>query len=138
MPVNYRRASCILSYTKPPARWLGVSLFNKMTREAGLDPHHRPVTLADRSSIFARARHILLRLLVLPIDLYSILVSPLLLGHYGPACRFEPHCSAYARAAILQHGPLRGLPIALRRLLRCRPGGGRGFDPLPPERSVRA
>jgi uncharacterized protein len=109
-----------------------------MTREAVLHPCNRPVTLADRSAVFARTRQILLRVLVLPIDLYSLAISPLLFGHYGPACRFEPHCSAYARAAILRHGPLRGLPIALRRLLRCRPGGGYGFDPLPPERSVRA
>jgi hypothetical protein len=67
-----------------------------------------------------------------------MIVSPLLLGHYGAACRFDPHCSAYARAAILRDGPLRGLRLALGRILRCRPGGGFGYDPLPPERSVRA
>ncbi|HUN58360.1 MAG TPA: membrane protein insertion efficiency factor YidD [Candidatus Binataceae bacterium] len=83
-------------------------------------------------------RSLFRRLLVLPIDLYSLMISPLLIGHYGPACRFDPPCSAYARAAILRDGFLRGLQLALGRLLRCRPGGAYGFDPLPPARSGHA
>ena len=53
--------------------------------------------------------------------------SPLLGGH----CRFEPSCSCYARDAIELHGPWRGGLLAIRRICRCRPGGGAGFDPVP-------
>ena len=54
----------------------------------------------------------------------------------GPAlprgsCRFEPSCSYYAYAAIERHGVLRGLYLAARRLARCQPFGGSGYDPVP-------
>ena len=62
---------------------------------------------------------------------YRILISPLLLVLIGPACRFEPTCSAYAAEAFAVHGPIRGFPLAMRRLARCRPGGGFGIDPVP-------
>ena len=48
-----------------------------------------------------------------------------------PACRFTPTCSEYARQAIIKHGPVRGLWLAVRRLLRCHPWGGSGYDPVP-------
>jgi putative membrane protein insertion efficiency factor len=56
-----------------------------------------------------------------------VTLSPLLIG----ACRFEPSCSRYASEAILRHGARRGCRLALSRLLRCRPFGPRGFDPVP-------
>jgi putative membrane protein insertion efficiency factor len=83
-------------------------------------------------------RLLLRRAVVLPIGLYSVIISPILLNHYGPACRFEPHCSAYAREAILCHGLPRGVLLAIRRVIRCRPGGGFGFDPIPRERTAGA
>ena len=49
----------------------------------------------------------------------------------GPACRFEPTCSEYAHQALAVHGLGRGLYLTLRRLLRCRPMGGCGYDPVP-------
>ena len=50
---------------------------------------------------------------------------------FGPACRFEPSCSAYAETAIREYGVLRGGYMAARRLLRCHPMGGHGYDPVP-------
>ncbi len=61
------------------------------------------------------------------IRLYQLLISPLL----GPRCRFQPTCSQYAAEAIARHGCLRGGWLALRRLLRCHPWGGQGYDPVP-------
>ena len=63
-----------------------------------------------------------------PVYLYRLFISPLL----GPACRYAPSCSAYALEAIAVHGPLRGWALAVRRLLRCHPWGGSGYDPVPP------
>ena len=48
-----------------------------------------------------------------------------------PVCRFEPTCSRYAYTAFERHGALRGLWLTVRRLSRCRPGGGTGWDPVP-------
>ena len=47
-------------------------------------------------------------------------------------CRFTPTCSEYALEALEAHGALRGTALATRRLARCHPLGGRGFDPVPP------
>jgi putative membrane protein insertion efficiency factor len=47
------------------------------------------------------------------------------------ACRFEPTCSRYAYSAIQRHGALSGSWLALRRLARCQPFGGSGYDPVP-------
>lgn len=68
--------------------------------------------------------------LVGAIRLYQTLLSPLFRG----ACRFEPSCSRYGIKAITTHGSLRGTWLTLRRLARCHPFGGSGFDPVPPAR----
>jgi putative membrane protein insertion efficiency factor len=62
---------------------------------------------------------------------YRWLISPLLGATAGPACRFEPSCSEYAHQALTAHGLGRGLYLTLRRLLRCRPMGAWGYDPVP-------
>ena len=48
-----------------------------------------------------------------------------------PACRFTPSCSAYAEEAIEKYGTGKGGWLALRRILRCNPFGGKGYDPVP-------
>lgn len=58
---------------------------------------------------------------------YKRWLSPLL----PPACRFEPTCSVYAAEAIERHGARRGGLLAVKRLLRCRPGKPGGYDPVP-------
>jgi len=74
---------------------------------------------------------VIARLLVLPIRLYQLVISPLL----GPRCRFYPSCSAYAVEALTRHGALRGSWLAVRRLSRCHPWNPGGIDPVPPSRS---
>lgn len=58
---------------------------------------------------------------------YQIAISPMV----GPACRFAPSCSEYALEALSRHGLVKGSGLALRRLLRCHPWGGSGYDPVP-------
>ncbi len=65
--------------------------------------------------------------LVLVIRLYQRLVSPLI----GPRCRFYPSCSQYAAEAIQKHGAIRGIALALARLMRCHPWHPGGVDHVP-------
>jgi uncharacterized protein len=67
------------------------------------------------------------RVLLLMIRGYQVGISPFL----PPACRYTPSCSAYAAEAIRKYGAGRGGLIAGRRLLRCHPWGGSGYDPVP-------
>lgn len=52
-------------------------------------------------------------------------------AHRRPVCRFTPSCSEYTAQALAEHGTWRGLRLGLARLVRCRPGGARGADPVP-------
>jgi uncharacterized protein len=58
---------------------------------------------------------------------YQLILSPFV----GPACRFAPSCSEYALTAIVRYGLFKGSILAMRRLLRCHPWGGSGYDPVP-------
>lgn len=64
---------------------------------------------------------------ILPIKIYQIVLSPLI----GPSCRFNPTCSNYAIQAITKYGALKGLYLALKRIIRCHPWGESGNDPVP-------
>jgi putative membrane protein insertion efficiency factor len=61
---------------------------------------------------------------------YRLTLSPLL----GPSCRYAPTCSAYASEALIRHGLVRGGMLTVRRLCRCHPFGGSGYDPVPPRK----
>ena len=61
------------------------------------------------------------------IHFYRYMISPWL----GAKCRFEPSCSTYSLQALELHGAWRGGGLALRRICRCHPWGGMGYDPVP-------
>lgn len=65
--------------------------------------------------------------LIIPIQFYRNVISPCT----PPSCRFTPTCSQYALEAIRKYGPFKGLYLAIRRILRCHPWGGSGYDPVP-------
>lgn len=78
---------------------------------------------ADRKPLSTLGR----RLVKAPIRFYQGAISP----HFPPACRYTPTCSQYALEAVERFGPLKGGALALRRIARCNPWGGSGFDPVP-------
>ena len=71
--------------------------------------------------------NILAIVLIIPIKLYQVLISPLL----GSSCRYSPTCSQYSIEAINKHGPFKGSWLAVKRISSCHPWGGSGHDPVP-------
>ncbi len=73
----------------------------------------------------------LLKLLSYPfiflIKIYQRIISPLL----GPKCRFTPTCSNYAVEAFSKYGLFKGFWLSVKRISRCHPWGGHGYDPVP-------
>ena len=61
------------------------------------------------------------------ISIFQRLISPLV----GPCCRFHPTCSEYAKEALENHGLVMGIWLTIKRLSKCHPLGGSGFDPVP-------
>ena len=70
---------------------------------------------------------LLSKLMLAQIAFYRTCISPLT----PPACRYTPTCSQYAQEAIRKYGPFKGGWLALKRILRCHPWGGSGYDPVP-------
>lgn len=72
-------------------------------------------------------RNVLSKMLLLTIKFYQQCISP-----FTPAaCRYTPTCSQYAKEAIVKYGPFKGTWLAVKRILRCNPFGGHGYDPVP-------
>lgn len=67
------------------------------------------------------------RILIRLVRFYQVAISP----WTPPSCRFTPTCSAYAIEAIREHGARRGGWLVIRRIARCHPWGGYGYDPVP-------
>lgn len=70
---------------------------------------------------------LLSKIMLALIAFYRTCISPLT----PPACRYTPTCSQYAQEAIRKYGPFKGGWLALKRILRCHPWGGSGYDPVP-------
>jgi len=70
---------------------------------------------------------VIIYILVIPIKAYQLILSPF----FGPSCRFQPTCSTYAIDALRKHGVIQGVWLTIKRLVKCNPWGGRGFDPVP-------
>jgi len=64
---------------------------------------------------------------ILLIKIYQHVISPL----FGPKCRFTPTCSNYALEAFKKYGVFKGGWLAVKRILKCHPWGGSGYDPVP-------
>ncbi len=73
----------------------------------------------------------LLKILAVPfiilIKLYQLLISPL----FPSSCRYTPTCSNYTLEALKKYGVLKGSWLGIKRILRCHPWGGSGYDPVP-------
>lgn len=68
------------------------------------------------------------KILILLVKFYQVCISPLLPG----VCRYKPSCSNYMIEALQKHGVIKGLYLGTKRILRCHPWGGSGYDPVPP------
>lgn len=77
--------------------------------------------------LFQLLKKVLASILLLLIKFYQAFISPLT----PAACRYTPTCSQYAKEAIVKYGPFKGGWLALKRILRCNPFGGSGYDPVP-------
>ncbi|WP_170971052.1 membrane protein insertion efficiency factor YidD [Ilyomonas limi] len=64
---------------------------------------------------------------ILLIKIYQYAISPLI----GPKCRFTPTCSNYALQAFKKYGLFKGFWLTVKRISRCHPWGGSGYDPVP-------
>lgn len=83
------------------------------------------------AGFFSRLRSAYRRAAALPliavVKFYQLCISPFT----PPSCRFTPTCSQYAVEALRKYGPFKGGWLTLKRLARCHPWGGSGYDPVP-------
>ena len=103
--------------------------FSKLYGNSAVKKSEQKLSMQLSKSIGLRAKNKmkhLIYLLVIPIKVYQLILSPLL----GRSCRFQPSCSNYAIEAIQKHG-MYGIWLTSKRLIKCNPWGGHGFDPVP-------
>ncbi|MBP3366318.1 MAG: membrane protein insertion efficiency factor YidD [Treponema sp.] len=81
----------------------------------------------QKSWLVKEVRHLLTASLTFLIRFYQVCISPL----FPPCCKYTPSCSCYALESIQKHGPVKGLYIAVKRILRCNPFSKGGYDPVP-------
>ncbi|MFN5136146.1 MAG: membrane protein insertion efficiency factor YidD [Chitinophagaceae bacterium] len=72
-------------------------------------------------------KQILIFPFVMLIGFYQYVISPAI----GPKCRYTPTCSHYGIEALKKHGPIKGLWLTIKRVSKCHPWGGSGYDPVP-------
>jgi len=70
------------------------------------------------------------KVLIKILTFYKKIITPILVINFGHACRFTPTCSEYAKEAIAHFGIVKGLILSLKRVSRCHPFGGYGYDPV--------
>ncbi|MDX1923210.1 MAG: membrane protein insertion efficiency factor YidD [Alphaproteobacteria bacterium] len=81
-----------------------------------------------KSKLLTIAEYVIATVMIGAIQLYRWTLSPII----GRFCRFQPTCSVYTIEAIKIHGPWAGGVLGIKRICRCHPAGGFGFDPVPP------
>jgi uncharacterized protein len=125
--------NCLIAGLLLVPQFLGVALAGvrrPRASAAAASPPAQPAARSAARSATSPAQRPAVRGLVAAIELYQREIS----AHRPACCRFSPSCSHYAVEALRTHGAARGLLLTARRLVRCRPGGRRGADPVPPPR----
>ena len=80
--------------------------------------------------VLSAVGHLVGGVLIVLVRAYQVALSP----HIGTCCRFTPSCSEYCIGALRMHGVFKGCWLAVRRIMRCRPFGPSGHDPVPPKK----
>lgn len=81
----------------------------------------------EKGSTTNQWKIILRKIFLLPVYFYRVFISPLT----PPSCRYTPTCSQYMVEAVLKYGIFKGGWLGIKRILRCHPWGGSGYDPVP-------
>lgn len=81
----------------------------------------------ENSREVSKGKTILRKVFLLPVYFYRTCISPFT----PPSCRFTPTCSQYMVEAVLKYGIFKGTWLGIKRILRCHPWGGSGYDPVP-------
>ena len=97
-----------------------------MKKKSNIDINEE-VKVSSKSSFRAICKQIIVFPFVLLIKIYQVCISP-----FTPAsCRFSPTCSSYSLQAFKKYGPIKGAWLSFKRIIRCHPWGGSGYDPVP-------
>ena len=93
----------------------------------GAHPDTAPREMKPGCGVLRVLRKVLIFIPLLLIRFYQKCISPLT----PPSCRFTPTCSQYAKEALEKYGIFKGGWLGIKRILRCHPWGGSGYDPVP-------